>query len=294
MTVGAIGCLAPRAPWTASLAWVASRAVALIHADGAAVAIIGDVRDMDARAILLDGGFADFRAAALEASAGGGAAASVRLDEAALTLSAGGVDPLAVPADGATRWDPRPGLAKAAASLAADWDRAALAAAADAIAATVAEGPADEVSVHGGGPFAAAFARLRGDESFPANIVGFGPGSTPAGDDWLAGYLAAGDLLAGGPGEAWPELRAALATALGRTTPAGRALLAGALAGAPPAYLADLAQELVGAGRSLGGTAAGLRGAVRAALGKGASSGRDALAGFVEALRHRPKYGDAL
>ena len=128
MTVGAIGCLAPRAPWTASLAWVASRAVALIHADGAAVAIIGDVRDMDARAILLDGGFADFRAAAIEASALGGAAASVRLDEAALTLSAGGVDPLAVPADGATRWDPRPGLAKAAASLAADWDRAALAA----------------------------------------------------------------------------------------------------------------------------------------------------------------------
>lgn len=292
MTVGAIGCLAPRAPWTASLAWVASRAVALIHADGAAVAIIGDVRDMDARAILLDRGFADFRAAALEASALGDA--SVRLDEAAVTLSAGGVDLLAVPADGATRWDPRPGLANAAASLAADGDRAALAAAADAIAAAVAEGPADEVSVHGGGPFAAAFARLRGDASFPANIVGFGPGSTPAGDDWLAGYLAAGDLVAGGPGAAWPELRAALATALGRTTPAGRALLAGALAGAPPAYLTDLALEVAGAGRSRGGTAPGLPGAVRAALGKGASSGRDALAGFAEALRHRPKYGDAL
>ena len=286
MTVGAIGCLAPGAPWSAPLAWVATKALALTHGDGAAVAIVGNIRDMDARAILIADGFGDFRAAA---KASADAVVSVRLDDVSATLVVDGVDLLAVPTGGALRWDPRPALAAAAAAIAS---AAELTAAADAIAAMLAEGPADEVSVHGDGPFAVAFARLRADEAFPANIVGFGPGSTPAGDDWLAGYLTAGDLAGGGPGTSWPGLRAALAPRLGRTTPAGRALLSGALAGAPPAYLADLALAVTGL--SGDGADDGLRLAVRAALGKGASSGRDALAGFLEALRHRPKSSDAL
>lgn len=285
MTVGALGCLAPTAPWAAPLAWIATKAIALTHGDGAAVAIVGDARDMDARAILIGRGFSDFRAAAIEASVGGRAEVSVRLEGGALTLAVGGVDVLAIPTGGAIRWDPRPALARAAEAMASGGTRASLAATADAIAAMAAEWPADDVSVHGDGPFAAAFARLRAGESFPASIVGFGPGSTPAGDDWLAGYLTAGDLAGGGPGTAWPRLRSAVASRLGRTTPAGRSLLTGALAGAPPAYLADLALAVAGDG---------LREAVANALGKGASSGRDALAGFVEALRHRPLSGDAL
>ena len=156
--------------------------------------------------------------------------------------------------------------------------------------------------LHGSGLFSQGFRRLEAHPDFPAVAVGFGPGTTPAGDDWLAGCLVALDLRAGGPGLAAPGLRERIRGRLEQTTSAGRALLLGALAGAPPEYLVGLAEAATGlavawlsapaAGmESVAGQTAGqaqglarLRDAVSNCLEHGATSGEDALAGFVYGL----------
>ena len=112
--------------------------------------------------------------------------------------------------------------------------------------------------------------------------MGFGPGTTPAGDDWLSGYLLASYLLAGGPGTGAAELRLSIRAALPRTGAAGRALLEGSLAGVPPAYLVALALALADPGP---GGEVSLARAVGEALEHGASSGEDALAGLLAGLR---------
>jgi len=68
---------------------------------------------------------------------------------------------------------------------------------------------------------------------------------------------------------------------LTRTGAAGRALLEGALEGAPPAYLVDLALAAADRGPGAPGR---LERAVDGALGHGATSGEDALAGFMAGL----------
>jgi hypothetical protein len=161
--------------------------------------------------------------------------------------------------------------------------------------------------MHGSGVFAAGFKRLQVHPDFPAVAVGFGPGTTPAGDDWLAGCLVALDLRAGGPGKAAALLRQKIRDRLEQTTAAGRALLLGALAGAPPEYLVGLAEaaadgfvvniaverasvivgDLAVEERQTGEQAlwlGGLRVAVAKCLEHGATSGEDALAGFVYGL----------
>jgi hypothetical protein len=134
--------------------------------------------------------------------------------------------------------------------------------------------------LHGTGAFAVGFRRLEAHPDFPAVAVGFGPGTTPAGDDWLAGCLVALDLRAGGPGAAAALLRQKIRDRLEQTTAAGKALLLGALAGAPPDYLVGLAEAAAGQAQGL----AGLRSAVANCLEHGATSGEDALAGFVYGL----------
>jgi hypothetical protein len=149
--------------------------------------------------------------------------------------------------------------------------------------------------IHAAGAYASAFARHASADDFPANLVGFGPGTTPAGDDWLAGYLTALDLAAGtrlGEG-AWPgsrdpgsvaarlraeEMRVLLAGRLGRTTAAGRALLLGVVGGVPPAYLLEISQA------AAAGDATHLEESTVRALEHGATSGEDALAGFAAGL----------
>lgn len=138
--------------------------------------------------------------------------------------------------------------------------------------------------LHGTGAFAQGFRRLLAHSDFPAVAVGFGPGTTPAGDDWLAGYLVALDLREGGPGKAVLPLRQRIRGRLDQTTAAGRALLQGALAGSPPEYLVALA-EAAAQGLTLPVPGQELfRAAVAAALAHGATSGEDALAGFLYGL----------
>jgi hypothetical protein len=152
--------------------------------------------------------------------------------------------------------------------------------------------------LHGSGAFAAGFRRLEAHPDFPAVAVGFGPGTTPAGDDWLAGCLVALDLRAGGPGNAALSLRQGIRDRLYQTTAAGKALLLGALAGAPPEYLVGLAGAaaewtsdtpgVMAVVERQRGDQALLFGSLRAAfsscLAHGATSGEDALAGFVYGL----------
>lgn len=320
-----IGCLLPPAPWECRLVGAFGRAVSLLHPDGALVSLVGSAGSMEARALAHPAGFGRFAAAAERAQdavereppaaagkrggdAPGGASVargdggrargvSVTWDGRRLELRAplgGEAGRIALDFSDGRAWDPRePRRGPISAEAAA----AAIQAIRGALALARAGGRPSE-GIHGDGPMAAAFGRLSAAERFPANLVGFGPGTTPAGDDWLAGYLAAADLVAGKPGGAEPELRAAVSAALERTTAAGRALLIGALAGAAPAYLSALAAAArlaeSGPGATAGGHAAepaagesgpgAIEAAVMGALDHGATSGEDALAGFVAGL----------
>jgi len=289
LVVSSIGFLVPEAPWSARIALVASKAVVLIHEDGAALSIVGTLANMDARACALECGFKQFSASAADALAASrpGSEASVINDGTTLRISE--TERGAALLEGAALWDPRRELASSARSGGISCLDQTLEYIEEELESAREAGRARE-GIHGDGPFARAFLRLRDVQAFPANLVGFGPGSTPAGDDWLAGYLAARDLMEGGPCSAEHELRNAVERALHRTTPAGRALLLGTLAGAPPAYIV----ELVLASTPAMNRKSNVRKAVQAALGHGSTSGEDALTGFVTALklsRTKPRCG---
>lgn len=275
-----MGFLVPAGPWTASIAGVASKAVILHAEDGAAISITGRNDDMDARAFVLVHGFQEFLAAAAAAISVTAETVLVSYDGAMLSIES--ARRTSARTDAALVWDPRDDLRRAAGIL----EAGKLVGAADHIEdelRSAHEAGRSYEGMHGCGPFAEAFARLRNDPAFPANLVGFGPGSTPAGDDWLSGYLTGRDLVEGGPGVAEPALRSAVRAAFDRTTASGRALLTGALAGAPPAYLVELAVAATAIALE-----SSVRAAVRNALGHGATSGEDALAGFIQALRASP------
>lgn len=277
----------PAAPWTARIAGVASKAVILLADDGAAISIVGTEENLDARAFVITQGFEDFLAEASAALSGNGETASMWYNGKMLSIVSS--RRITAHTETARVWDPRDVLEKAARGL----DGHKLHRIANAIELEVRaahESGRSHDGIHSAGPFALAFRRLQAAPDFPANLVGFGPGSTPAGDDWLSGYLTGRDLVEGGPGQAQKALRATLAGALERTTPAGRALLLGAIAGGPPAYLVELAQAAT-AGIHM---EAKVREAVLAALEHGATSGEDAIVGFMEALRQsslKPRCG---
>jgi hypothetical protein len=137
----------------------------------------------------------------------------------------------------------------------------------------------DELLLHGrAGGLQGIFITERGTDPFVEkagkallnkrleDLVGLGPGLTPAGDDFLVGALMASP---GGTRGLFSE------AVLSGTTPAGRTLLWMALRGSFPAYLVAFAGSIV---RSR--SAKQISTAVRAACAHGETSGSDALAGF--------------
>jgi hypothetical protein len=292
-----IGLLVPPSPWSGRLVAVSAKAVSILHPDGALVSVVGSPSAMESRSMMPAEGFSGFAARSarlLEASwqkgpkglPGAGWDGKQLLLAPAL-VQARNQGPMDGPVLAFSRsavWDPRGRLAEAAAGWSpANGILAAGVALATELRALLAEAYAAgrrAEGLHGSGAFAAGFRRLEAHPDFPAVAVGFGPGTTPAGDDWLAGCLAALDLRAGVPGKAASQLRQKIRDRLEQTTAAGKSLLLGALAGAPPEYLVGLVEAAAGHAQGF----AGLRGAVSNCLAHGATSGEDALAGFVYGL----------
>jgi len=289
----AAGCLLPLAPWTARIVGVFGKAVSLLHPDGALVSVVSRAEHLEARAMMPASGWDAFAAGmahALDAAA---------RDEFALATWDGarlvGAHGTTLDLAGCETWDPRPTLA----GLASGPDKMMWSAVADRLMdmlfmAHAATGT-DE-GILGDGAIARAFAARLCSTRFPVCIVGFGPGTTPSGDDWIAGYLCAADSVSGAPGQAVPGFRGAIRQALDRTTAAGRSLLLGAIAGVAPAYLVRLAEGAAALARALGRDSEQaaseaetlVAAALDAALRHGATSGEDALLGFVAGLReHR-------
>jgi hypothetical protein len=284
LTIASVGCFVPAAPWKARLTAVVSKAVLAVHEDGAAISIVSLLSSMDSRAFCISDGFQAFCKTAIGTLHAHGPTADLTYDGSSLRL----IDDDSVLFDSNTAfWDPRSLLGAAAASI-APHDDLAIRALCElielGIGALYDKGRQAE-GIHGEDTFGSAFRRLCLDPDFLLKLVGFGPGSTPAGDDFLAGFLAGRDLLEGGPGLAQAALRTALRTRLVRTTPAGRALLLGALDGVPPAYLVDLMLAAAAwlAERHVQAESR-LLGAVEEAMRHGATSGEDALTGFIYAL----------
>lgn len=261
----------PRGEWEAPVAGVFGKAVALAHPDGLWVTILRFPDDLEARGLWPGGGaFEALAAAAREGK-------NVRYREGdGCRLSANG---FAVDLPPRKDWDPRPLLRKASARFSSSIPEGRRAAVQRVKTALGSDGEAD--GIHGRGPFAARFLELCREPGFPFNLVGFGQGTTPAGDDFISGYLAGrillGDGLPGGTADAGD---------LSRTTIPGRTLLAGALEGIFPAYMVRLAcavADAAGSDPKVSGDG-DLEAAVRQALAHGASSGRDAIWGLLEIL----------
>ena len=122
-----------------------------------------------------------------------------------------------------------------------------------------------------------------------SELVGLGLGSTPSGDDFIAGVLLGEEtqnlVLAGEakavagnkePVIAWSPGKERLQGAMERTNDAGKTLLWQALQGRFPNYLIEAVRSLSQAkGKQE------IDEAVERAVGRGATSGTDALVGFV-------------
>lgn len=259
----------PRGEWEAPVAGVFGKAIALAHPDGLWVTILRFPDDLEARGLWPGGGAFEALAAASRKGK------SVRYGEGyGCRIFADG---LAVDLPPRRDWDPRPLLRKASARFSSSEPEGRRAAVQRARAALGTDGEAE--GIHGRGPFGARFRELCREPGFPFNLVGFGQGTTPAGDDYISGYLAGRVLL----GDTLPSATAEGGD-LSRTTVPGRTLLAGAREGIFPAYMVRLACAVAdAAGRNPKVSGDGdLEAAVRQALAHGASSGKDALWGFLE------------
>lgn len=279
------GPLVPRDAWEARVEGVFRGAIALAHPDGLWVTILRSREDMEPRGIWPG-------PEAFDALAG-------LVVPGRPVVFSGGADPFLAAPGGTLRtgplepWDPRPELAAAVRAFRAAGPSAPSAAAELIRVALAADGYSE--GLHGDGPFGRRFAELRSEPGFPWNLAGFGPGTTPAGDDFLAGWCLGGILR--GKGES--VLRGIAGIDGSRTTVPGRTLLAGAARGLFPAYLVRLASALAaavseddGPNRADGRAGPGLRGgreedlsaSARAAFSHGASSGRDAMSGLMEGV----------
>lgn len=279
------GPLVPRGAWEARVEGVFRGAIALGHPDGLWITLLRSRKDLEPRGIWP--GPAAFDALARLVVPG------------RPVLFSGGADPFLAAPRGTVRtgplesWDPRPELAAAEAAFREAGPSAPSAAAELIRAALEADGYSE--GLHGDGPFGRRFAELRGEPDFPFSLVGFGPGTTPAGDDFLAGWIL-GRVLRHGEAEAL-RIVEGLDTTL--TTVPGRTLLAGAVRGFFPAYLIRVAQALVvmavsgsepldsggrGSPESAGHAGTEWTAAIGAAFSHGASSGRDAMLGLMEGV----------
>jgi hypothetical protein len=145
-------------------------------------------------------------------------------------------------------------------------------------------GPAVKAAV---AAFLGAWQRGMGDELVAAarSLCGLGPGLTPAGDDWLAGWLLAQhlseDLRGLGPAAGWYDLAGLIADITAdRTTTLSRAFLACAAVGEADemwhVLLSALAEEPM--------TSPAVSQSTDAILAHGDTSGAAMLAGFLAGM----------
>ena len=125
----------------------------------------------------------------------------------------------------------------------------------------------------------AAAGRWDAASSAALDVLGAGPGLTPSGDDWLAGWTAYWAWRSAGSGGFDRWAGAIREAACRRTGPVSRALLEGALAGELPEPAAGLLAAL------WTGRAAAVPGAARRLLRVGHSSGVDLAWGLWMAAR---------
>ncbi|OHD15395.1 MAG: hypothetical protein A2087_06320 [Spirochaetes bacterium GWD1_61_31] len=245
------GPLVPAAPWTAPLSGQFGRALAFLHPDGALVSWLRDEADHEARALY----FPDIWpivSRLVAAAAKGGPVFLTRQARSWLLASVGGPLLTIRPQTGHTT-DSRAAIAAAAVR----WQAAGAAArhgASAALRAAVNDSHAagrPYEGLHGDTVWNRQFRRLMARPDWPAGLVGFGPGSTPAGDDWLAGFLVSLEMNAAGGRKYAVDLRNDIRARLLDTSPAGRTLLLGSLAGQPAAWLTGLVGALAGLAESV-------------------------------------------
>lgn len=131
---------------------------------------------------------------------------------------------------------------------------------------------------------------LAGIQAHARQLAGLGPGLTPAGDDWLGGWLVglhvraamAPNTAAGKPLAVAAVGRTVVEAAAGRTTGLSLAYLSAAARGAVPRIWHDFLYSLVDAESGPVQQAAG------AIMCHGATSGSDSLAGFLAAFVQDP------
>jgi len=158
---------------------------------------------------------------------------------------------------------------------------------ADGIATTMRRGPASGASQRPAGalpPSFSAFSRralnvirtMDDDRSSIdlSGLVGLGVGFTPSGDDFICGALAAADAVRAAVSQPALDIEPILGR-LRTTTLAGATLLSLACTNSFPAYLVQFVRQLIESKMS------GIEDAVHIAIGHGATSGTDALVGFL-------------
>ena len=131
---------------------------------------------------------------------------------------------------------------------------------------------------------------LAGIQAHARQLAGLGPGLTPAGDDWLGGWLVglhvraamAPNTEAGKPLAVAAVGRAVVEAAAGRTTGLSLAYLSAAARGAVPRIWHDFLYALVDA------DPVPVQHAAAEIMRHGATSGSDTLAGFLAAFVQDP------
>jgi hypothetical protein len=254
LVASARGALIGDRPWAGRILSVHPRALNILRADGLAVSVVADRASMSAMGVLAKDLFESPPDRQLADRAAG-------MEEGVLSLD---------------RW------AAVACARCPAWEGRVDAAAVRLISVEVVQAirealfdegkPGGLLEVLGNGAARSAFAtRVRDslENGRPEELVGCGPGLTPAGDDFLAGAILASPASFV-HGDARFERR------LPGTTSPGRTLLWMALQGRFPAYLVDFIDTAVTASASRDA----IRSAVRAACAHGETSGTDALAGF--------------
>jgi hypothetical protein len=186
-------------------------------------------------------------------------------------LRIGGRSLVDVTVSPAVTWDPRP-----------DWQslktrNLQIVAGARMIAGILAE--AGWTAAHCGLPGALCERAASGEREALRSLVGLGPGLTPAGDDWLAGWLLAQYLT-----EDLTGLRNLSGLVMGRTTTLSRALLACAAAGEADeswhALLSALAADPMADLPIYQSTSLPIYQSTQTVLSHGATSGAAMLLGF--------------
>jgi hypothetical protein len=278
-----LGSEVPRGPFPVRVHSVFRAAVNLRAADGGLLTLLSAEAPDGPRAVRLDSA-EDFVSLALMAGAGGAFAAdAIALDRPAgrtpFRVDCAGARRLAAIALPALRGDGEPWrdgvalLEALQARAATDLRLAPLfgrAPACGAMGERLTRAALDLGEAVGAGSVAAA-----GEAA--ARLVGLGPGLTPAGDDFLCGFVVAGHCRAAArPARAPPLARFvdALGGLLDRTTEVSAAFLGDAIAGRAFRPLAALAEACAGA------PASDVDGAILSLAAVGHSSGLDAATGF--------------